>query len=171
MKLRNILGRDSLLRSYLDLKTGGIQYGSYYVNNLLKIGAVTRKGNRVNIQLLPSCNLGNTLTLKKSKNIISYKVIYYGELDNETNLNLIKQSYRSMDKAQTLNFWAVHSNELKQIFGQKEFEQYLLETCFELGRLPYQFEILHKGNIVDNVETLKKLWESDKKEFELLSYK
>ena len=171
MKLRNILSRDKFLRPYLDLKTGGIYYGNYYVNNILKIGAITRKGKRVTIQLLPTYNLGNTISLKPNKNILGYKVIFYGELTKEQNYNLIKQSYRNMDKAQILNFWSVHAKELENVFGKEYFDHLLLKTCFELNRLPFQFEILHKGKIVTNIASVKEEWNTNEQSFELLSYK
>lgn len=161
------------ISSSIDKRTGGIPYGNYYVNNLLKIGVVTRKGKRITLQLLPSYKTGDTITLKKQRDIISYKVIYYGEFDNETNISLIEQSYRSMDKAQILNFWAVHTKELTQIFGENKFEEYLLATCIKIGRLPYQFEIVYKGNIITDINMAKQLWEEtqNKKDFELLAYK
>ena len=167
MKLRNI-------ETYLNTSTGSIPYGEYYVEGKLKIGQLCWQTNNkkkfIEVKLLRTYNKGETISLKKHKNIMGYIVIFYEKLFNEENITLIKEYSRRMSKAQIMNFWTTHANELSEVFGIN-FDSVLLQTIFEIGRIPNQFEVVYNGNIpIKTPSEYREKWKKDKKSFKLLTY-
>lgn len=174
MKLRKLKGFDHKKEEfYLNSRTGVLAVGNYKADGLIKIAIISRNtyGN-LEPTLLPTYQTDSEIYLKRKRDIVGYRVVFYDRLSIEENYNLIKKhcyDLRSTPKA--MNFLATHSKELMKIFKNKEtYDYYMLQLFFKFNELPYEFEIAYKGELV-NMSTAKKLWQNNSKELELLSYK
>ena len=160
---------------YFDLTTGYLQAGTYQANGIIKIAELCRvHGKGIVPQLLPTYQKNNKFTLKRKKDIVGYRVIYYGSLTvfNEENYKLINKYCHSIPKTEALKFLTNHFKEIAEVFKDKKvYNEYMLRLIFELGKIPYEFEIMYKGNLIKDFTSAKQLWKSDKNNFELVTYK
>lgn len=165
MKLRDIK------YPYLDLVTGYLQTGKYQTNAVIKISMLRRNNTPI---LLPTYQPGSKIVLKARPDILGYRVVYYGDktIFNEENYKFINRYCHDIPPTEALKFLSTHSKDLRMIFKDEEnYNEYMLRLIFELGELPYGFEITFKGKLIRNFTEAKKLWKADKKSFQLVSDK
>ena len=158
---------------YFDSKTGFIRPGTYLAEDTIKIAELKREKNgKITPLYLPTYKQGQTVTLKLGKNIIGHRVIFYGKLFNEENYSLIKKFFKTTpNKTEILEFIPTHLKELEDIFkGKENLNNYLLQLAFDFKKLPREFEITYKGEIINNISSYKNEWNNNKKAFELLTY-
>lgn len=168
MKLRNIGF------PFFDLNTGYLQVGTYKSDAIIKIAELCRTNKGIIPQLLPTYYKNDTIVLKRKNNIVGYRVIYYGSLTvfNEENYKLINKHCHSISKTEALKFLTNHSKEIAEVFKEeKAYNKYMLRLIFELGKLPYEFEMTYKGELITDFTSAKEMWKIDKNNFELITYK
>lgn len=167
MKLRSI-------ETYLNSKYGTLPFGEYYVEGRLKIGHVhwhyNGKHKAIEITLLKEYNKGDTINLKKYKDTLNYIVVYYDKLFHQENKTLVEKYCQKLSNYQLETFWSKHALILQEVLGE-EFENLLLKTIFQIGKIPNQFELLYNGNkSIDNPFLYKEEWKHNKKSFKILVY-
>jgi hypothetical protein len=166
-KFQKIQGYNSQKEEfYLNNRTGRIAIGNYKADGLIKIAIISRNiyGN-LEPTLLPTYQIDSEIYLKRKRDIVGYRVVFYDRLSIEENYNLIKKHcYDLHSTPKAMNFLATHSKELMKIFKNKEnYDYYMLQLFFEFDMLPYEFEIAYKGELI-NMSTAKKLWQNNSKE-------
>ena len=174
MELRKLKGYNPKKEEfYLNSRTGRIAVGNYEADGLIKIAIISRNTYGIlEPTLLPTYRINNKIILKRKRDIVGYRVVFYDKLSVEENFELIKKHcYDLRSTAKAMNFLATHKKELMEIFKNKEnYDYYMLQLFFKFDKLPYEFEIVYKGELI-NMSTAKKLWQNNSKELELLSYK
>jgi len=160
---------------YFNKKTGTILPGKYIVNGIIKVAELKRLPNKQIVPLyLPTYRKGQTLTIKSKKDTMDFRVVFYGELFNDENYYLMKKFFKSNpNKSEFLEFVPTHYKELIEAFkGNDNLNPYLLQLMFDFNRLPNEFEMTYKGWVINDIVSIKQLWENkeNKKSFELLTY-
>lgn len=165
MKLRKTIGYP-----YLDLTTGYLQIGNYEAEAITKIAVLRRNNTPI---LLPTYYPGNKFKLKASFDILGYRLVYCGNnnIFNEENYKFIERYFHDIKKVEeALKFLSSHYKELKQVFKDEEtYNYYMLRLIFELGELPYGFEITYKGKLINNFSTAKEMWKDNNENFSIIS--
>lgn len=173
MKLRKIFDKDNNNIPLFDVITGYLRAENYSSDSIVKIAELKRnKNGKVVPILLPTYHINDKIVLKRKKDIVGYRIIFYGKLFQEENFALIRKHCHSISTNEAIEFLGTHAKELAEIFKDKDaYKSYMLRLFFELGKSPYEFEITYKGEIIGNLTTIKELWNSDKQNIELLTYK
>lgn len=152
---------------------GTIPIGIYSVNGILKIVELFWRTdtNRpcIGTKLLPTYNKGNTINLKKSKRTIDFQIVFYEKLSVEQNILFLNNYLRHYSEVNRCKFLSLHAQPLSIVLGNK-FEEFYLQAIFEMDSIPDQFEIWHNGKRIASTHNLHKDYESNPKEFSLVSY-
>ncbi len=173
MKLQKIFSKDKNNIPFFDIITGYLRAENYIVDSIIKIAELKRNENgKVIPLLLPTYRNNDKATLKRKRDIVGYRVVFYGKLFQEENYALIRKHCHSISQTEALKFLTNHSKEIAEVFKEeKVYNEYMLKLIFELGKLPYEFEIMYKGELVNGFSVAKQMWKIDKENFELITYK
>lgn len=155
------------------LEDGTVPQGTYIVEDMLKIVEYFWRKDTVNpcvgIKLLPTHNVGDTITLKRTKRTVNFKIVFYGRLNIETNIKFVNDYIYKLSKVERSNFLTSHSQLLSIVLKDK-FEEFYLDTIFQMGKIPDQFDVWRNGKRIGDNFT-KKDYLDHPKEFSLVSYK
>ena len=152
---------------------GRVPEGTYSTKGVVKIAEVLWRKDTVHpcviTKLLPTYWNGSQVVLKKHKETICFEIVFYSELETRDNLLFLNNYIRNLSKAEKCDFLQRHAQALAIVL-KEAFESFYLQTIFNMGKIPEQFEVWHNGKRVVKLNSVKQDYKSNPKEFSLISY-
>lgn len=156
---------------------GSVKQGTYRVKGVVKLAEVYWRNNTpkrcVGVRLLPTLwaqDKEQKITLKKSLSTICFEILFCSEINRDENILFINNYLRNLTKREKCEFLSRCAQALSIVL-EKDFEDFYLKTIFETDRIPHNFDILHDGERITNLRSKKEQYESNPKEFTLVSYR
>lgn len=152
---------------------GRIPAGTYTNKGIVKIAEVRWRKDTirpcVSTKLFPTYWNENKIVLKKHKDTICFEIVFHSEIETKENLLFLNNYLRNLSKADKCDFLTRHAQALSIVL-KEEFENFYLETMFNMGKVPEQFEIWHNGKRIVNIGSIKGNYKDNPEEFSLISY-
>lgn len=156
------------------LEDGTVPQGTYMVEGILKIVEYFWRDDTVmpcvGIKLLPTYKEGDTVTLKRSKKTINFRIVFYEHIIPKKNIQCLNDYIHKLSKVERCNFLSTHAQLVSNVL-KEEVTKFYLDTIFEMKIIPDQFEILHKGKRIIRISgSEKEHYRRHPNEYDLISF-